>query len=219
MSIALADNVTFCRCSGQTVFLDENRDRYFRLRPQAEFAFSEWLASPMAISSELASLVDTGVLVRTNQTASEVRPVMVEQPSRSIVEPRTSRGFFNRHVLEVAATVWHVSRRMKSTSFHDLLETYRRRRQQISETAPSRTNIVELASNFDHALRLVPVEPTCLRDSLALLDFIHRRGLGADLVLGVKLDPFAAHCWVQSGDLLLNEASDHAAMFTPICVV
>jgi hypothetical protein len=59
----------------------------------------------------------------------------------------------------------------------------------------------------------------CLRDSIALLRFLIRRGVAAELVIGVKLYPFAAHCWVQQGPLILNDNLGGAAGFAPILVL
>lgn len=39
------------------------------------------------------------------------------------------------------------------------------------------------------------------------------------LVFGVKLDPFSAHCWVQIGDLLLNDRADQVARFRCVRVL
>lgn len=41
-------------------------------------------------------------------------------------------------------------------------------------------------------------------------------GDGATLVFGVKLDPFAAHCWVERGDVLLNDRPERVERFAPI---
>ena len=41
---------------------------------------------------------------------------------------------------------------------------------------------------------------------------------GADVVLAVKLGPFAAHCWTQIGDQVLNDTPEEVARFTPILV-
>jgi hypothetical protein len=35
-------------------------------------------------------------------------------------------------------------------------------------------------------------------------------------VIGVKLNPFAAHCWLQVGDVVLNDLPERVAAFTPI---
>jgi hypothetical protein len=78
---------------------------------------------------------------------------------------------------------------------------------------------LDAARQFLATRRLAPAAPRCLPDSLALLDHLARRGLGGELVFGVKLNPFSAHCWVQRGDLVLNDALDHVTLHTPILVV
>ena len=44
-------------------------------------------------------------------------------------------------------------------------------------------------------------------------------GLIPELVLGVKLRPFEAHCWVQYGDLLVSDHLGTVEPFTPILVL
>ena len=75
------------------------------------------------------------------------------------------------------------------------------------------------AATYAAARRLVPIKFSCLADSLSLIAGLARRRLAADLVFGVKLHPFSAHCWVQAGDLVLNDPIDHAILHTPILVV
>ena len=84
---------------------------------------------------------------------------------------------------------------------------------------PPSAKVLAVAAQFNRARRVVPIDTVCLLDSLALLNFLARRGLFARLVMGVKLNPFAAHCWVQHQDIILNDAFDRAGAFTPILVV
>jgi hypothetical protein len=65
----------------------------------------------------------------------------------------------------------------------------------------------------------LPTPPNCLADSLALSRFLSRRNVASAMVFGVKLDPFAAHCWLQQDDVILNDAADAVATFTPIMAV
>jgi hypothetical protein len=65
----------------------------------------------------------------------------------------------------------------------------------------------------------VPIAPKCLPDTLVLRDWLARAGLGPALVFGVRMDPFGAHCWLQSGSLVLNDAVDRIAAFTPVLVL
>ena len=67
--------------------------------------------------------------------------------------------------------------------------------------------------SFLAARRKLPFAPHCLTDSLALLEWLGPARREAMLVLGVKLDPFAAHCWVQHGPRLLNDRPDVVELF------
>jgi hypothetical protein len=59
----------------------------------------------------------------------------------------------------------------------------------------------------------------CLHDSLTLLRFLAAEKLYPSWVVGVRTRPFAAHSWVQSGDLVLNDTHEYVRGFTPILVV
>ena len=75
------------------------------------------------------------------------------------------------------------------------------------------------ASRFLAARRYLPVKPNCLVDSLALMRFLGPLAVGTTLIFGVKLEPFAAHCWVQFDSLLLNDRSDYVERFVPVRTV
>ncbi|WP_258078244.1 lasso peptide biosynthesis B2 protein [Xanthomonas arboricola] len=79
--------------------------------------------------------------------------------------------------------------------------------------------LTDAASVFRRARVWVPVEMRCLLDSVALARFLRRRQLDAQVVFGVALDPFSAHCWVQTGDLVLNDTVGNVHAHTPIRVV
>jgi hypothetical protein len=99
-----------------------------------------------------------------------------------------------------------------------MVEKCRRRAGQSTSGLAADTSVV-LASRFRRARAWVPIKPSCLQDSLALHQWLGRYGAGADLVMGVKLDPFAAHCWLQVGDIVLNDLPETVAAFTPILAV
>jgi hypothetical protein len=45
-----------------------------------------------------------------------------------------------------------------------------------------------------------------------------RRGIEVNLVVGVAI-PFAAHCWVQHADMVLNDSVDIVSRYEPILVI
>jgi hypothetical protein len=59
----------------------------------------------------------------------------------------------------------------------------------------------------------------CLHDSLAVLEFLARHELFPTWVFGVRARPFAAHCWVQHADIVLNDTFEHVSSYVPIMVV
>jgi hypothetical protein len=59
----------------------------------------------------------------------------------------------------------------------------------------------------------------CLLDSLTLIRFLARRRMFPAWVIGVRTRPFAAHSWVQSAGLVLNDVHEHVRSYTPILVV
>jgi hypothetical protein len=40
-----------------------------------------------------------------------------------------------------------------------------------------------------------------------------------ELVLGIRLQPFSAHCWVQHGEFLINDTLDRVRTYAPVLVV
>jgi hypothetical protein len=59
----------------------------------------------------------------------------------------------------------------------------------------------------------------CLFDALALSEFLAGYRVFPRWVFGVQARPFAAHCWLQLGGLVLNDTVDHVRRYTPIMVV
>jgi transglutaminase-like putative cysteine protease len=71
---------------------------------------------------------------------------------------------------------------------------------------------------FQRAGLLTSTRNFCLPYSIMLTKFLRRRGFAAQLVIGVSGRPFAAHSWVQIGDMVINDTIDNISRFTPIVV-
>ncbi|MDV3455853.1 lasso peptide biosynthesis B2 protein [Sphingomonas sp. HF-S4] len=79
--------------------------------------------------------------------------------------------------------------------------------------------IAALARLARAAQPFLPGTARCLGSSLFLLGVLHRRGLSARWVFGVRTYPFEAHCWVEHDGMILNDSLEHARSFTPIAAV
>lgn len=70
------------------------------------------------------------------------------------------------------------------------------------------------------AAHLPLYRPTCLTRSLVLRYLLQRRGVAADLRLGVATlgGRFAAHAWVEHDGQVINDSPDVARRFAPLDV-
>jgi hypothetical protein len=105
----------------------------------------------------------------------------------------------------------------------ELLVTHRQRMCGAPSKAPPEASdehsLLAAAMSFMQARPLVPIEPICLLDAIAMVRFLAARGMHARLVFGVTGTPFAAHCWAQAGRLALNDTIGRITAHTPIRVV
>lgn len=77
----------------------------------------------------------------------------------------------------------------------------------------------EICVRFDRLRIWIPRAYVCLYNSLCLIRFMLRTGVGANLVFGVRARPFAAHCWVEADGRILDDGGEDCATFTEIARV
>ena len=212
--------VSVCLIANQAVFLDADRDRYFSVGGVAAKAVRALLESRSAHEEELERLAKAGLL-EVGEGPQPPLPRQSTTPSRSLVEEAAGQPARGGGVwLEVAASLVQAHRDVRRHPFASILDDLGSgRADHRGICVRSHDPRLKVAAAYNAARRLVPTRPLCLPDSLALLACLARRGLAADLVFGVKLHPFSAHCWVQAGDIVLNDALDHVTIHTPILVV
>jgi hypothetical protein len=79
--------------------------------------------------------------------------------------------------------------------------------------------VERIMAGFVSAARLASQIDLCLTNSIAVASRMIAKGIRPDVVLGVQLGPFSAHCWVQHEDRLVNDRVDMVRTFTPILVL
>jgi hypothetical protein len=216
----LPQNVHYCEIGGQRVFLDLASDRYFRLPAAADAAFSSLASAGVdseACAEDIMFLLRSGVLV----DAPQGRPIArtsSPRPNGSLLE---GIGPYRPFAPAILAETWFLVSGARRAVARKKLPAYLRAlgdKGAWAAAAPvaERANAV---GQFRAARRYVPAAPNCLYDSLALCRFLRRRGIGATLVIGVKLHPFAAHCWLQDGEEVLNDSLGAARDFEPIFAI
>lgn len=209
----LPEHLGVCEVDGRLVMLDLRRDRYLELDARSAASFRSWRNGLSQDEASLARLLERGMLVPSDRPdVSGWTEHAI--PHRSLLDTNLPPLHGTWSLLpELAATLWATRRRLKLGLEVAVGEVRRRK------PAAARTDPHPHVARFRAARRLVPVATNCLTDSVALAAFLRRRKIGCDLVFGVKLDPFAAHCWLQTDEAVLNDAADKVAAFTPIMVV
>lgn len=189
-----------------------------------ESAFKAFIAGDKLSPDSLDRLACGGILEPTARPVEIPSPPKIISPRRSVVEDTRAQ-----HRTRPIATIQAMSSLLRSRlqlrreGFgRSMARIHARKGTATGQNAmrAMRQSFVEFrAADFQAARCLFPAPRNCLPDSLALLDFLFEVGVAADLVIGVRMDPYGAHCWVQSKEALLNETVDYAASFTPILVV
>lgn len=228
MRYQLRGDLSCCDVDGHMIFLDIVQDRYFKLTGPLEKAMRSFQAHENVASTPLKDLATARILVEAPDLKSPAAIANIQHPTRSAIEqPAAIAGhrLSPAIVFEIMAIIWSTRRHLKTRTLKTNLDeasAYRDRKIGALEVAmPIARDDSLLQANwqFARARRYVPMEPICLLDSLSLLRFLSRRGLSANIVFGVTSEPFTAHCWVQAGDIVLNETLSDANAHTPIRMI
>jgi hypothetical protein len=220
MGYRLRDQLSVCLVEDQAIFLDLASDRYFSVGGAGAHAIEALLSDRRATREGLIPLLKAGLVVETDDDA-RLSPIDIAAATASLVECGEHKPSFGLgDVIGVGSAVLTANRRLVHLPLADIVAALSALRASVRVSRDGDAALRrDAALRFLAARRLVPVTPRCLPDSLGLLAFLAHRGLTAPLVFGVKLNPFSAHCWVQDGALVLNDAIDHVTMHTPILVI
>jgi hypothetical protein len=207
--------VSYCEVGDRLVFLDTNTDRYFCLQDEAEAEFRK-LASA-------GGPTESGPLKST-------RPLigMCEGQPRRCAETRTIRqSLLDRPPVaaNLLATTRAILRLQEARLRFTLLglapafASFTKAKRRSAARPASADNLAAALAGFRAAERMLSIHDLCLSHSYAIARDLLRRGIDAELILGVRIGPFAAHCWVQHRAWLINDRLDTVRTFTPILVL
>lgn len=216
MTLQLRADVFMAEADGVLVFLDLARDRYCAVSRSESGRLIGFMREGGGCSEEplVARLRAAGLL----EDADGGRPFTVTAgcaPTRS-VSPAKRAG-----PIAAMRGVWSrlAARRMlRAKHIRDIVQVRRKQRRAAGPSADE-ARMQRLAAQFAAVRPLAGGRNACLSEALGLILFLGRAGVTADWVFGVKALPFAAHCWVQAGDLVLNDTAENVRNYTPIMIV
>jgi hypothetical protein len=79
--------------------------------------------------------------------------------------------------------------------------------------------MVALVAAFHRWACWTPAPAKCLIRSFMLLRLLRRHGFDARWVFAVRTWPFEAHCWLQAGPVVLDDAVERLTAYHPILAV
>lgn len=220
MAFALREGLHFCISGEQVILLDLRAGRYFALPANHNDVLRLFLTKQPIASQEvdiLNRLVRQGILCSTEQQCTSAAPSIPRAPVpiNGMDTTHTRRSSLRIAVAVVSRILW--ARRIK----HWGLERQIRSLCQLDSRGSSRRtgDARAIVRAFEVSDLLLGSHDKCLERSFALTAICRKNGLPARAIIGVQHAPFAAHCWVQIGETILNEKPDRAKLFTPILVI
>jgi hypothetical protein len=190
---------------GRSIFMDTSTDSYFTIDPALEGDIEAMLEGGGLVQADDPLRSALGL---TDEPARIVAPDYTI-PTTSLLEKRHASHARLGDMVSVASLLFRMQRLLRLRPIHSLLA------QGLAHEPIRDRQLIDLASRFLAARKLVPIKRNCLLDSLSLVRWLG----GGQILFGVKLHPFAAHCWVQSGALILNDLTENVAAFTVVRVV
>jgi len=232
----LARHVFVCLSGEQAILLDLHRDQYLALSDESSrllgHAVVDWPIAPTGpastqqdVDAAVGELVARGLITLDPVQGKPAGMIEHLQPTEALL-PRAqlfadSRGqrISSRasHLARIAIAAVQARLWLRLRSIEWIVDNLSRTevRSPIDESAAR--NLVALF----YAARpfLFSSRNACLFDSLALLLFLRQLGVYPHWIFAVRTGPFAAHCWLQSGHIVLNDTVDNVRSYTPIMSV
>ena len=214
MAYRLRDGLHFCVSEGRTIFFDVPGDRYFALKPEWDQAFQKFTHDEEP-GPELAELERARIIIRCDGACASIRPAAIDRATRDFSFKPSSP--FVRYAMRCIFCQLRAIVCLRLSSFGVIIDRLRTR--YSATTASCAEDFVALSQAFAATAPMRPRARHCLTSSIAYVYMVRASGMDATLVMGVCAQPFSAHCWVQSGDTVLNDRLENIRPFQPIFCV
>jgi len=235
----LSQHVYLCRLHSTVIALDLARDSYLGIAgptletlaaivpgwPDAE-AERPAETAPICenLPESISELIAEGILTIDSSRGKRATPVCFDANIASVaLIPNVSR---QRHIRirDIVNFLWaclSTAWLLKCRSLQKAVEVVSHRSgacNQAKEFAIS--DAADLIAIFRRLRSFTfSAHHRCLFHSLVLVSFLSRYGLHPQFVIGVKVDPWAAHSWVQFGRYVLDGTPEQVRFYTPILAI
>ena len=239
--LRIAAHVRACEIGGQVILLDLRAGRYMGVPHAASAEFVSrvdgWPKSATKRSEDLEvppsaehrgiadRLVAQGLLVHAltefESAPSSTPGIDDAMSSLDLADIASHQTLgarrFARFLRNAGRAAWWLRRR----SLHWIALTLQARRERRPDPNAVDLQRMKLSAATYERLRplLLSAHEKCLFDSLAMMGFLASENLFPRWVIGVRIGPFGAHSWVQTGATVLNDQHEYVRQFRPILVV
>ena len=209
MAYRVRSELSYCSCEGRPIFLDIDTRRYSTL--------------PVDLCEPFAALIGGDENV-PHSDIERLSTLGVIEPGTPVIRALSGLAAPTSEVSPLPCRFWSIGAllaqaqarcRLRRQAFRNLLADEAAQRP-AERTTANDEDWGRLRGAFEQIATLYGEVDQCLPRSLAFRRLALKRGHNASLVIGVKIDPFAAHCWVQSGPRVTSDSLERVSLFTPI---
>ncbi|WP_082734433.1 lasso peptide biosynthesis B2 protein [Blastomonas sp. CCH13-E1] len=223
MDLAIREDIYCCSCAEHVVVLDARADKYLlvpeRLGPALLRLWNN--DSPEERDQVLLqSLISAGIVVTGRPSPSDhLRSIAGTRPNCEL----TMRDPLRVRWIEAArAAVYQIvsGLGLRRKGLAAVLADLQHNPREVPEAGDSTDErILRVAVAFQAISGLIKQHDKCLPRSIGFVRLCRAKGVKVTLIVGVAMDPFSAHAWVQSGACVLNDSLERVRWFTPIFAV
>ena len=221
----LPSHVHCCRLGDAFVFLDLRQDDYTLIAGEAAAALDVLATRPelltQAHADSLRELATAGLLATAGGNARRFAITHGSFATDSLLDSEwtdeltvSAAHFWNFMIACSTAAI-----RLKARSIESTVANVAWRKARRGTASLNMERARQLTTVFRRLRASFPFNYRCLFDSLALIEFLARYDIFPTWVFGVRLAPWAAHCWVQQGEIAFNEDIEQAAHYTQIMAI
>lgn len=227
-NIFLPSHVYCCQRGDAFVFLDLKQDEYTLIMGEAADALRELTddaGSKAPISRRLEplhELIQAGLLTTDPNVGKKLTATRGSLAIQPLLDSESTSPSVIKlsHVYNFVAACTTAAIRLRWSRIQNTVTAVAMRKARHASSQPVDLERARRLAAIFHRLRtLFPANYLCLFDSLALVEFLARYDVFPEWVFGVKLEPWAAHCWIQHQEFTFNESVEAAANYTPIMVI
>ena len=221
LNFFITNNVYATIINDKIYFFDLNKNRYYSAPLFCEnlpYKGNTLIVSQRLKNIEIAnSLVSQGLLTSYFSSANP-HPFLSPASTGDLlnIENEVDRSinlkFFIRFLISIKLSSSWIPN-LKITELKEKLSLIKNKFPQKKAELRSISSLVRSHEKF----RLYYWAPkSCLLDSVSLMLLLTYYGYSSQLIMGVKDEPFEAHCWLQVNETVLNDSLEKVQSFSPI---